>query len=254
MINIYDGNSIMIRAMIGSSLPGQKKLTLRQRLAFAQPSDIWVWDGPAHNKRRQDVYPPYKAKRPPLAEDIFAQINLFKELLTHTCATQITVHGWEADDVVGTIVKHYNTPFTVHTSDADYYQLVRQPNVTLKCSTKPAFDPRWTCLFKALCGDSSDFIDGIPGFGPKAWEKTEGHRDIIVEAILHGDYLALANLPGFGKQHLKWLQTGDNMAVLQNMFLITHMWDVPMEEINAGTSVGTPNLTMIENTLRKYFL
>lgn len=252
MINIYDGNNVMMRAMLGCHIPGQKPLSIRQRLSFTQPSDIWVWDGPAHNKRRQDIYPPYKAKRPPMAEDLFSQINLFKELLCHTPATQITVHGWEADDVIATLAKHYSVPITIHTNDADYFQLLRQPNVTLKGPKKTPFDPRWTCLFKALCGDSSDFIAGIPGFGPKSWEKTDGHRDAIVEAILKGDYLALANTPGFGKAQLIWLQ--NNMQTLQNMFLITHMWDVPMEELNTGITVGTPNPTHIENTLRKYFL
>lgn len=253
MINIYDGNSIMIRAMIGSVIPGQKKLSLRQRLASAQPSDIWVWDGPAHNKRRQDVYPLYKAQRPPLAEDIFAQINLFKELLCHTPATQITVHGWEADDVVGTLAKNHNNLMTIHTADVDYYQLLRQPNVVLNCATKPPCTPRWICLYKAMVGDSSDNIKGIPGFGQKTWESTAPFREELEAAIRLGSPHSFHSMP-LSKALLRWLSLPDSLATLQNMFLITHMWDVPMDELNAGITVGTPNPTHIENTLRKYFL
>lgn len=253
MINIYDGNSVMIRAMTGAVIPGQKKLSIRQRLAFAQPTDIWVWDGPAHNKRRQDIYPPYKAKRPPLAEDIFAQISLFKELLCHTPATQITVHGWEADDVVATMVKRHNGLITVHSGDVDYYQLLRQPNVVLNCPTKPPCSPRWICMYKALVGDKSDFIDGIPGFGPKAWESTAPYREELEAAIRLGSPHSFHALP-LPKALLRWLALPESLTTLQNMFLITHMWDVPMDELNAGITVGTPNPTTIETTLRKFFL
>ena len=243
----------MLRQLTGAFIPGQKKLSLRQRLASAKPSDIWVWDGPAHNKRRQDIYPQYKAKRPPLAEDLFAQINLYKELLCHTSATQITVHGWEADDVVATVVKQYSSHVTVHTSDADYFQLLRQPNVILNCSTNPPCEPRWVCLYKALVGDSSDNISGIPGFGPKAWQDTAPYRGALEAAIKLGSPHSFHALP-LPKALLRWLELPDSIRTLQNMFLITHMWDVPMDELNAGITVGTPNPTIIENTLRKYFL
>lgn len=253
MINIYDGNNVMLRSMTNAPVPGQLKLSIRQRLASATPTDIWVWDGPKHNARRQEIYPPYKMNRQPMAEDMFAQIKLFKDLLVHTSAAQITVDGWEADDVIATLAKTWSLPITIHTNDADYFQLLRQPNVTLKGPKKTPFDPRWTCLYKALVGDSSDNIAGISGFGPKAWDKTEGFREELETAIRVGSPHSFHALP-LPTPLLRWLALPDAIPTLQSMFLITHMWDVPLEDINAGTTTGTPDQALIDSTLRRFFL
>jgi hypothetical protein len=252
MIHLYDANNVMLRAMTVAAVPGQTRLSMRQRLAAANATSIWVWDGINHNDRRKAHYPPYKGQRLPLAQDLFSQIKLFKELLVHTAAVQVNVPGWEADDCIATIAKRHPGPVTIHTNDADYLQLAVLPNVTLNGVKRGDIEPRWTCLYKALVGDPSDNITGIPGFGPKAWEATDGHRPQIVEAIVKGNYLGLADAPGFSKRHLEWLQI--NMEWLQGMFLITHMWDVSEDELNAGITTGTPNPEAIDLTLRKYFL
>src|SRR3546814_21116188 len=92
--------------MTTPALPGQKRLSLRQEYQRTQTgTHIWVWDGVRHNDRRKAIYPEYKAKREPMAEDHFAQIRLFRELLTLSPAQQFCVDEWEADDVVATLAR-----------------------------------------------------------------------------------------------------------------------------------------------------
>jgi hypothetical protein len=253
MTNIYDGNNVMLRRMTTPALPGQAKLSLRQLLAAAQPSDIWVWDGFNHNARRVAVYPPYKGQRKPPAENVFAQIQLFKKLLAHTPAVQVCVEGWEADDVIYSLVQRMG-PVTVHSNDADYVQLSRFPNVTLKGPKAPKCDPRHLALYKALCGDSSDNITGIPGFGPGAWDKTEGYREELTAAIRAGDANWFDCLPCLSKSAKTWLAGAGNIEQLQAMFTIVHMWEVPADEIEKGLTVGTPNPNLIDSVLKQYFL
>jgi hypothetical protein len=252
MINIYDGYNVMLRAMTTSSLPGQSRLTIRQRLASAKANDIWVFDGPNHNESRQAIYKGYKAHRKPLAQDLFSQINMFKDLLKHTPATQITVPEWEADDVIYTLVQKAG-PVTVFSNDQDYVQLGRFPNVILNGVKTGKHEPRWTPLYKALVGDPADGIKGIPGFGQKAWDATAPYRPGIEDAIQHGDLGKLLAFP-LPRSTLTWLSVTGNLTELQNMLLITHMWTVPEDQINAGITVGTPNPELIDSTLRQYFL
>ena len=68
---------------------------------------VFIWDGPGHNKRRRDLYPAYKTKRPPVAEPIARGLEFFRELMCHSAATQVRVPTWEADDVIVTLAKRY---------------------------------------------------------------------------------------------------------------------------------------------------
>src|SRR5687767_14551657 len=101
MIDLYDGNNVMRRSMERHiSAPTPMSLRQRYEATVAKPlgSQIWVWDGYQHNERRRAIYPAYKMNREPIAEDIFSQIKLWKEILTMSTASQVEVYGWEADD------------------------------------------------------------------------------------------------------------------------------------------------------------
>ena len=56
MINVYDGNNILMRALNDTSLHSRNGMNLRQRYNGTLPSDIWVFDGHNHNQRRKDIY------------------------------------------------------------------------------------------------------------------------------------------------------------------------------------------------------
>jgi len=251
MINIYDANNVMFREAMRPYMPGQKRMTLRMRFESASPSDIWVWDGYDHNERRQAIYPKYKTNRTPKPMDVSAQVKMWKDLLKHTPSTSIEVHGWEADDVIGTLVRKMPGKAIVHTNDMDYGQvahLCKLNGVDLK-----GVPPRWVCLYKALRGDSSDAIDGIPGFGPKRWEEMEQHWPAIEQAIIAGDVAGFDGLP-FKPAVRAWLAVQENVDQLQAMLTVTHFENVPDDELEGGMTVGTPNRLKGHQILTEFFL
>lgn len=260
MINIYDGNNVMRRAMEKQQLPQAKPLSIRQRYeaACAAPvgTEIWVWDGYDHNARRRDIYAPYKANREPAAEDIFAQVRLWRELLTYTPATQLACAGWEADDVIGALAVRFakrGVPVTIHSNDMDYAQLLRLPNVTLNGVDTKGVEARWIALYKSMVGDKSDNIGGIPGFGPKAWDNLRNHRHDLEKAIVDGDKVALSALP-FTPKVLTWLQDDDNVKLLQSMLLVTHFHPVPDDELEGGIKEGKLDRLAANARMQEFFL
>lgn len=250
MINVYDGNNVLLRALTDKSL--HNRMSLRMRYNALTPADIWVFDGAGHNDRRRAVYPEYKMNRLPPDPNIFAHIQLFKELLEHSNATVIQVKGWEADDVINTIARR-GAPVKIHTNDLDYGQIAHLPNVELSGVKMKDIQPKWITLYKALVGDSSDNIAGIPGFGPKTWDAVAPHREQIVRAIRIGDPFGFEGLP-LPPRVNNWLRTTGNMEVLQNMFLITHFYLVPEEELNAGIRRGVFDFDKADALLKRYFL
>jgi len=256
LIDIYDGNNIMRRAYEKHGLmPGQMPMTLRQRFeeqcGKAPGTQIWCWDGHKHNERRREIYPPYKMNREPMAENIFAQIRLWREILLHTPATQITVHGWEADDVIGTIVRKYPGRFRVHTNDMDYGQIAHL--CLLNGANLKGVEPRWIPLYKAMVGDKSDNIDGIPGFGPKRWEDMREYWPQIERAILQGNPAGFVGLP-FKPAVAAWLASNESIELLQKMLTVTHFQNVPDDELNGGLVVGVLDRMKGHTRLSEFFL
>lgn len=253
MIDLYDANNIMRRAYEQrGQLPGQRPMSLRMRYEQeCMKQSIWVWDGFDHNARRREVYPKYKTNRSPLAEDVYAHVKLWREILTHTPATQVEVHGWEADDVIGTLVRRYPGRFRVHTNDMDYAQVGHLCQlVGVKDKGVPQ---RWVCLYKALVGDKSDNIEGIPGFGHKRWEEMEDWWPQIERAVVQGNPAAFVGLP-FKPAVQSWLTSEDNVKLLQAMLTVTHFVNVPDDELEGGIRVGQLDRMAAHARLSEFFL
>lgn len=251
MIDVYDGNNVLMRALTDVGPHNRGGMNLRQRYHGLKPSDIWVFDGRGHNQRRQDIYPAYKAHRTPPAENIFAQINMFKDLLKLSPATLIEVDGWEADDVINTIARR-GADVRIHTNDMDYGQIAWLPNVTLNGVKMKDVEPRWIPLYKALVGDPSDNIAGIPGFGPKSWAALAGQYERFQQATAAGQPHGFeAYLP---KRVVSWLAVSENVEELRSMLLITHFFLVPEDELNAGIVRGSDNLPVADAMLTQFFL
>jgi DNA polymerase-1 len=260
MIHLYDGNNVMLRAMQKPMIGQARPMSLRMRYEHccAQPvgSQIWCWDGFGHNERRREIYPRYKTNRTPMADDMFSQIKLWKKCLTLSTATSIECQGWEADDVVSTLARRFaraGVRVTIHTNDMDYAQLLGLGNVTLDGVNTKDVPGRWVALYKAMVGDSSDFIAGIPGFGHKRWEAMQDHWPQIERAIAIGDPAGFVGLP-FTKAVAAWLTEQENIDLLQNMLLVTHFINVPDDELEAGITHGEFNRAEAHNLLGKFFL
>jgi hypothetical protein len=251
-IQVYDGNNVLIRALLDKSLHAANSISLRMRYNQLKAHDIWVFDGFGHNRRRQDIFPAYKAHRPPLAMDIMAQIKLFKTLIGYSSATMIECLGWEADDVINTLAQS-GRPMKIHTNDMDYAQLADLPNVTLNGVKTKDVPARWVPLYKALVGDPADNIPGIPGFGPKSWKDLGPHLENFSRMVLNGQPGSVGAYP-IAPRIENWLRTPGNFAQLQDMLAITQFMLVPEDEINAGITVGTPDPAAVNELLTRYLL
>lgn len=239
-------------------MPSTIPMGFRQRYEYvmAKPvnSQIWVWDGRGHNDMRKSILPYYKGQRSPMAEDIFAQINLFKKALTLSHAIQVTVDGWEADDVIATLTKKYHARGIrprIHSNDIDYGQLADIADVVgvnMK-ETPAAFLP----LRKAMVGKSSDHMKGIPGFGPKTFTDLAPYWSDIQDAIRRKDKDALARMP-FKPKTAMWLQIDTNLDELEAMLRVAWFFDVPEDEIFGGWKVGTPDRNAAHALMNEFFL
>ncbi|MCL2031529.1 MAG: DNA polymerase I [Oscillospiraceae bacterium] len=133
---------------------------------------------------RHTMYDGYKATRKPAPEDFTAQIPIIMEVLAALRVPVYSLAGYEADDVLGTISRVCaETPgwsCAVVTGDRDSYQLVGDGVSVLYVGTKETrrvtpdtlmeqygLTPGQMIDLKALMGDSSDNIPGIPGVGEK---------------------------------------------------------------------------------------
>ncbi|MEK7164843.1 MAG: 5'-3' exonuclease H3TH domain-containing protein, partial [Patescibacteria group bacterium] len=135
---------------------------------------------------RHESYKEYKATREKAPDELYAQIQLIKEVAA-AFGFRIEEHkGFEADDVLGTLAnqasRHGGLKTFIVTGDMDAMQLVDKHTVvyTLKkglsdtvvydpagVKEKYGFGPEQVIEFKALAGDSSDNIPGVPGVGEK---------------------------------------------------------------------------------------
>ena len=253
MIDIYDANNYFRRQMERKDL-----IVPQQRGAYIDAStarnlEFFVWDGHNHNARRRELFPGYKI-REPTADSVYAALDFMRELLIHTPAIQVEVPEWEADDVIGVLARKFakaGHEVTVHSNDLDYYQLMDTPGIYLNGVNNISGAPaRYLPLYKTLVGDKSDKIDGIPGFGKAAFEKLEPHWDEVIEFIKNNGWY-LDGLPITPKCKA-WI--AENQDLIYAYWKIVHLWDVPIDLIDAHTYQGIPNPKGAEALLRKYLL
>lgn len=134
---------------------------------------------------RHIEYKDYKAGRKKMPDELGAQFDPVKELLKAFNIGIYEIDGYEADDIIGTIAKRYESPeleVVIFTGDKDALQLVSpytKVMITKKGITeteiydlnylkeKYNLNPKGIIDLKGLMGDSSDNIPGVPGVGEK---------------------------------------------------------------------------------------
>lgn len=148
---------------------------------------------------RDDLYADYKANRPPMPEDLRAQVEPMIRIVEALGFPLLRVDGVEADDVIGTLALQgaaQGMDVTISTSDKDFAQLVR-PGVALVNtmsgsrldSTESVIEkfgvrPEQIVDFLALMGDTVDNVPGVEKCGPKTaakWLGEYGTLDAIIE-------------------------------------------------------------------------
>lgn len=152
---------------------------------------------------RNDLYPEYKANRPPMPEDLRQQIEPIHEIVKAMGLPLLVIDGVEADDVIGTLAKqacNEGRETLISTGDKDMAQLVSD-HVTLintmdknnpitdreRVVEKFGVKPEQIIDYLALVGDKVDNIPGVDKCGPKTAVKWLEQYDSMQGVIDHAD-------------------------------------------------------------------
>lgn len=195
---LIDGMSMVFRAyhaMIKSGLKNKKGEPTGAIFGFSNiitsilekenPERIAVVFDTSEPTFRDEIYKEYKANRAEFPEDLAPQLIKIKELINFMGIPQIESHGFEADDIIGTLAKESSSKgievFCL-TADKDFYQLVDDHITIMKPSRKGedieivSYDgvkekfgvlPSQVIDVQALIGDSVDNVPGVKGVGEK---------------------------------------------------------------------------------------
>lgn len=195
---VVDGNSILNRAFYGIRLLTTKDgqftnaiygfLTMLLKIQEdVTPDAVAIAFDLKAPTFRHKAYDGYKSNRKGMPEELHQQLQPLKDLLILLGYTIITKEGYEADDILGTLshtCKVNGDECVLATGDRDSLQLINDKVTVRLASTKGGkanailYDekkimedygvtPRQLIEIKAIQGDSSDCIPGIPGIGPK---------------------------------------------------------------------------------------
>jgi DNA polymerase-1 len=249
---VIDGNSIINRAFYGIRALTTRDglytnavygfLTTLLRLKDEEKPDALCVTFDVHEPTfRHKADEAYKATRKPMPEELRMQVPVLKQVLDELNIPRYELAGWEADDLIGTISRKCEATgwdCVVVTGDKDSLQLItdrtkvklvstRMGQTTTKDMTPAAFQEEYGFApihmidLKALMGDSSDNIPGVPGVGEKtamALVQKYATIDALYQAMPEVDAKPAA---------LKKLEAGEESA-RHSYWLATIVTDAPL--------------------------
>lgn len=201
-ITIIDGNSLLFRAYFATAYPGVEIMRTQDGTptnaifafssminkilgALKKDEGLMVAFDAGKDTFRKEQLESYKANRKPTPEDLVRQFPMARDFLKALGIFQFEQHGYEGDDIAGTVAKlaeKEGYQVTIYTSDRDFLQLVDN-NITVNIIRKGmsdivamtpevvketyGFEPLQIIDYKGLRGDASDNLPGIKGVGEK---------------------------------------------------------------------------------------
>lgn len=258
MTILIDGNNLLHRELNSENFGGVHPVrSLYNDLLLKDDLVVWVWDGYKGNDRRKEIYPEYKGNREgSTGEDIYAMFKLVQELLSQTSVMQIKVPTWEADDVIYTLAKFFASSgdtVRILTNDADYLQMADLPGISLPQVTKWSWDSSLIVTYKAMVGDKSDNIPGMPRFGEGAWGHCRTYHETMRECLRDNNWELWQTL-AFPKLNQKHCLDKGNFDQCVTFFKLISMQDVPLEDITKNQTLGVRNDSAAEAILAQYHI
>ena len=215
---IIDGNSLMFRAYYALNTPMSNRegvptgaihgfLSMLLKLLERDPSYLAVAFDRKEPTFRHKTYQAYKAGRKPTPPDLLEQMPILREVLEQMGIRVLDCPGYEADDILGTLSRRAESEgidTLLVTGDRDALQLVTDSvhvlltkrGITDTVEYTPetlsevyGLTPAHMKDLKALMGDASDNIPGIPGVGEKTALKLLGEYGDLEGVLSHGEVI-----------------------------------------------------------------
>lgn len=243
---LIDGHSILNRAFFGvPDLTNSEGLHTNAVYGFLnilfkileeeQPDYLTVAFDVAQPTFRHEMYAQYKGTRKPMAEELRQQVPLMKEMLEAMGIVTVEKGGYEADDILGTIAKQGEADdldVVVVSGDRDLLQLasdrirIRIPKTkrtgteiedynTGEVLEKYLVTPAQFIDVKALMGDTSDNIPGVPGIGEKTATAIIAKYGSIENAYAHVDELRPPRASKNLKEYYGQAQMSKTLATIE---------------------------------------
>ncbi|MBI3044714.1 MAG: DNA polymerase I [Betaproteobacteria bacterium] len=243
---LVDGSSYLYRAfhaLLRANLRSKKGeptgaiygvLNMLRRLRKEIPADYIACVFDAKGKTfRDEIYPEYKAHRPPMPDDLAVQIAPLKEAIVALGWPLLEVSGVEADDVIGTLAKHAESQglrVIIASGDKDLTQLVNPviiiENADPKTGQREILDdagvankfgvkPERMVDYLTLVGDSVDNVPGVEKVGPKTavkWLSQYGTLENIVRHAPEIEGVVGENL----RKALEWLPRARELLTIKS--------------------------------------
>jgi len=258
---LIDGHSILNRAFYGvpdlTNSAGLHTnavygfLNIMFKILDEEKADYLAvaFDLPAPTFRHQK-YPEYKGTRKPMPEELHEQVPLIQEVLASMNVPILSMEGYEADDIIGTIAKKYQKAgedVSVISGDRDLLQLsdehirIRIPKTSrgqteifnyYPDDVKKQYQvtPLEYIDVKALMGDASDNIPGVPSIGEKTATAMIAEYHSIENAFLHCEEITPPRAKKALKEHYADAQFSKWLASIK--------LDVPVETSLKDMEIG----------------
>ena len=252
LLLLMDGHSMVYRAWF--AMAQAQPLTIRatgedvrgvytftstffKTLADLDPTHVVIVFDPPGPTFRHKQYAEYKATRPPTPPALSQNVKRVKQVMNAFQVPVLETPGYEADDVIGTIAKltsERGIDTIITTGDTDTLQLV-SPYVKVLLTTGfgntkvydeeavreryGGLDPQQQRDVKALTGDTSDNIPGVPGIGQKTAIKLVQEFGSIEELVGRVDEVTPPRIQQLVREHTE--------TVLRDKGLVTIVTDAP---------------------------
>ena len=242
---LIDGHSILNRAFYGVPVFTNSEGTytnavfgflniLFKLIDEEQPDYLAVAFDVHQPTFRHEMYKEYKGTRKPMMPELREQVPLIKEVLHTMNITTVELPGYEADDVIGTLSKRGEKDgldVCVYSGDRDLLQLAAEnimiciPKTKKGQTTVERYKPedvkdlyKVTPVefidVKALMGDSSDNIPGVPGIGEKGATAIISQFGSIENAFQHAEEIANTRNKNALLEHYDMAQMSKTLATI----------------------------------------
>jgi len=275
---LIDGNSLAYRAFFAlpesiatstgtptNAIFGFASMLVKILTDYGPKATVVVWD--AGDTGRKTLYADYKAQRTSRPDLLKEQWPHLEPLVDAFGYRNLRVEGYEADDVIASIVERARTtdpqiPVMVVTGDRDAYQLVDDGVVKIMTTSRGITDtrvydrqgvidrygipPELIPDFIGLKGDTSDNIPGVPGIGDKTAAELLQRFGTLEDVLAHIDDISGAKR----KQNLT--EHADDARLSKE--LATAKRDIDVELDLQAFAAAAPDRSQLRDTFRKFEL